>query len=97
MDALKQLGDQLRDRLGSAVVVLGAVVNDRPALLAMASRDVVAQGINAGGLVRDVARLIGGGGGGRPEMGQAGGGDPAQLDRALAQVPELVERQLGRR
>jgi alanyl-tRNA synthetase len=94
MEALKQMGDQLRDRLGSAVVVLGTVVDNRPALLAMASRDVVAKGVNAGALVRQVASLMGGGGGGRPEMGQAGGGDPAKLDAALAQVRALVEAQL---
>jgi alanyl-tRNA synthetase len=96
MEALKQMGDQLRDRLGSAVVVLGAVVGDRPTLLAMASRDVVAKGVNAGALVKEVAGLMGGGGGGRPEMGQAGGGDPAKLDAALAKAPAIVEAQLAK-
>jgi alanyl-tRNA synthetase len=96
VDALKQLGDQLRDRLGTAVVVLGAVVGERPTVLAMVSRDVVAQGVNAGVLVKQVAGHMGGGGGGRPEMGQAGGGDPALLDAALARVPALLESQLSK-
>jgi alanyl-tRNA synthetase len=95
MEALKQLGDQLRERLGTGVVVLGTVVDSRPTLLAMASRDVVARGLNAGLLVKQVADLMGGGGGGRPEMGQAGGGDPARMDAALGQVRALVEARLN--
>ena len=93
-EALKQMGDQLRDRLGTSVVVLGAVVDGRPSLLAMASRDAVAKGANAGALVRELAGRIGGGGGGRPDMAQAGGGDPARLDGVLSQAAGLVEEQL---
>ena len=96
MEALKQMGDRLRDQLSPVVVVLGALVNDRPTLLAMASREVVGQGVSAGALVKQVAGAMGGGGGGRPEMGQAGGGDPARLDLALDQVKALVEAQLDK-
>ncbi|MCC6627555.1 MAG: alanine--tRNA ligase [Chloroflexi bacterium] len=96
IDALKQQGDQVRDRLGTAVVALGAVVNNRPALLVMASKDAVARGVNAGTLVKQIAGAMGASGGGRPDIAQAGGGDPAQLDAALAQARTLVEAQLVR-
>ena len=90
-DSLREVGDYLRDKLGSGVVVLGAVVNDRPMLVAMVTRDLIeGNGLNASDIARGAARVVGGGGGGRPDVAQAGGRDASKLDEALAQVPNLV-------
>ncbi len=90
-DSLREVGDYLRDKLGSGVVVLGAVVNDRPMLVAMVTRDLIdSRGLNASDIARGAARVVGGGGGGRPDVAQAGGRDASKLDEALAQVPGLV-------
>ena len=90
-DSLREVGDYLRDKLGSGVVVLGAVVNDRPMLVSMVTRDLIdARGLNASDIARGAARIVGGGGGGRPEVAQAGGRDASKLDDALAQVSSLV-------
>jgi alanyl-tRNA synthetase len=88
---LRDMGDWLRDKLGSGVVVLGAVIGERPQLLVMVTPDLVQRGYHAGNLVKALAPLVGGGGGGRPEMAQAGGKDAGKLPAALAQVPTLVE------
>ena len=88
-DALRDLGDMVKARLGSGVVVLVSVVDGKPAYLAMATPDTR---VHAGNLVRRVAEGIGGGGGGRPDMGQAGGGDPARLAEALERVPQLLAK-----
>ena len=90
-DSLREVGDYLRDKLGSGVVVLGAVVNDRPMLVSMVTRDLIdSRGLNASDIARGAARVVGGGGGGRPDVAQAGGRDASKLDDALAQVPDLV-------
>ena len=90
-DGLREMGDYLRDKLGSGVVVLGAVVNNRPMLVAMATQDLVkGRGVNAADIARAAARHVGGGGGGRPDVAQAGGRDASKLDAALQSVPELV-------
>jgi alanyl-tRNA synthetase len=91
-DALRQMGDRLRDRLGSGVVVLGAVIDGRPSLLAMVTPDLVARGVKAGDIVRETAAIVDGRGGGRPELAEAGGKDPEKLDAALAAVAGIVER-----
>ncbi|MCI0816174.1 MAG: alanine--tRNA ligase, partial [Chloroflexi bacterium] len=82
-DAMREMGDWLRDKLGSAVVVLGGVFGDRPSLLAMVTQDLVERGYDAGDIVRAAARPIGGGGGGRPQLAQAGGKDASKLADAL--------------
>ena len=91
-DALRQMGDRLRDRMGSGVVVLGAVIDGRPSLLAMVTPDLVARGVKAGDIVRETAAIVDGRGGGRPELAEAGGKDAAKLDAALAAVVGIVER-----
>lgn len=90
MDALRAAADSARDRLGSGVVVLGAVTGDKANLVAMVTSDLVEQGFHAGHIIREVAKAAGGSGGGRPEMAQAGAKDAASLDRALAQAGEIV-------
>ena len=94
LEALREQGSWLRERLGSAVVVLGAAVagpdGARPAFVALVSPDLVAKGYKAGDIVRKVAAATGGSGGGRPELAQAGGKDASKLDEALALVASLV-------
>ncbi len=90
-DSLREMGDYLRDKMRSGVVVLGSVINDRPMLVSMVTADLVSdKGLNAADIARTAARAIGGGGGGRPEVAQAGGRDASKLDDALAQVPGIV-------
>ena len=92
-DALREAGDEVKRRLGSGVVVLGTVAKDRPVFVAMVSDDLIDDGLHAGNLIRDVAKLAGGGGGGKPHMAQAGGKDADKLDEALSAVPAIVEAQ----
>ena len=81
--------DQLRDKLGSGVVVLGGVDGKKVVLLAAVTADLTDR-IQAGNIIREIAPIVGGGGGGRPDFAQAGGKDPAKLDEALARVPEIL-------
>ena len=94
VDALRQMTDWFRDRLGSSVVVLGSVINEKPMLVAAATDDAIEKGIHAGNLVRDAAKIVGGGGGGRPNMAQAGGRHAEKLPEALGQVAGWVEANL---
>ncbi|NLX36794.1 MAG: alanine--tRNA ligase, partial [Chloroflexi bacterium] len=94
MDALRGMADRFRDRLGSAVVALGAVIEERPLLVVGLTNDLVQKGLSAGKLAGDAARLMGGGGGGRPNMAQAGGRDPEKLAEAVASVVPAVKAAL---
>ena len=94
-DSLREVGDWLRDKLGSGVIVLGSVVNGRPALVAMVTSDLVAKGLDARDIAKGAAKAIGGGGGGRPEVAQAGGRDVDKLDEALGLVAGLVREKSG--
>ncbi|MFQ6014519.1 MAG: alanine--tRNA ligase [Anaerolineae bacterium] len=91
-ETLREMTDWLRDDLGSAVIVLGAAINGRPALVAAVTPDLVAQGLHAGRLIKEVARMVGGGGGGRATLAQAGGRDVSKMDEALAAVSGLVKK-----
>jgi alanyl-tRNA synthetase len=95
MDTLREMTDWFRSRLGSVVIVLGAVINEKPNFVAAVTPDLVERGLRAGSLVKQVARVVGGGGGGRPTLAQAGGRDVARLDEALSLVPELVAQSMG--
>ncbi len=94
IQTLRDMSDHLRDKLGSAVVVLAAAIDDKPQLIAAVTDDLVRRGVHAGELVKAVARTVGGGGGGKASLAQAGGRDLSKLPAALAQVPELVRKQL---
>ncbi|MFQ5612110.1 MAG: alanine--tRNA ligase [Anaerolineae bacterium] len=87
---LREMSDWFRDRLGSGVVVLGAVINDKPSFVAAVTPDLIEKGLHAGKLVKGVAQVVGGGGGGRPNLAQAGGKDAGRLAEALARVDTLV-------
>ncbi len=94
VDALREMTDWFRDRLGSGVFVLGTVMDGRPALVASVTSDVVERGADAAEIARRIGRVMGGGGGGRPTMAQAGGSDPRKLDQALAQASRILKQQL---
>ncbi len=89
-DALREMGDLVRDKLHSGVVVLGAVINDKPSFIAMVTPDLVAKGLHAGNIIKRVAKVAGGGGGGRPDMAQAGAKDKEKLDEALNEVKTIL-------
>ena len=95
MDGLREVGDWLRGKLGSGVVVLGAVVKDRPQLVAMVTPDLVGRGVDASAIAKGAARVMQGGGGGRPDVAQAGGKLADRLDDALAEVVGLVRTALS--
>ncbi len=94
-DALKRLVDAIREHLGSAVVVLGTVIDGKPRFVVGITRDLAPSRLHAGKLLGDVARAAGGGGGGRPEFATGGGGDPSRLRAALEQAYVSVRSSLG--
>ena len=94
-ETMLQIGDRLRDRLRSGVVVLGSEIDGKPALVAMVTKDLTARGLSAGKLIQELAPVIGGRGGGRPELANGGGADATRLDEALGGVEAAVSRQLG--
>ncbi len=94
MNGLRNLGDQLKDKLGEGVVVIASAADGKVNLLAMVTDQVQKAGGHAGNLIKGIASLVGGGGGGRPNMAQAGGKNPAGIDEALKKVSEVLEGQL---
>ena len=94
MNGLRDLGDQLKDKLGEGVVVIISTMDDKVNLIAMATEQAMAKGAHAGNLIKGIAGLVGGGGGGRPNMAQAGGKNPAGVDAALKETEKVLEGQL---
>jgi alanyl-tRNA synthetase len=90
-DGLRSVVDMLRDRMGPGIICLGSALDGKVNLIAAVSKDLSAK-YPAGKLIQEVAKQVGGGGGGRPDLAQAGGKDPSKLDAALALVPGWVER-----
>ncbi len=95
MNKLRELGDSLKEKLGEGVLVLASAVNGKVNLVAMASDGAMAEGAHAGNLIKGIAALVGGGGGGRPNMAQAGGKNPAGIEDALAKAGEVLEGQIS--
>ena len=95
MNGLRELGDQLREKLGDGVIVLFSDLAGRVNIVAMATDGAQKKGAHAGNLIKGIAGLVGGGGGGRPNMAQAGGKNPAGIDSALAEAAKVLEGQLG--
>ena len=91
MNNLRAMADDLKEKLGSAIIVLGSAQGDKVNLIAAVTKDYIAQGFHAGKVIKEVATRCGGGGGGRPDMAQAGGKDPEKLDAALNFVEEWVK------
>lgn len=93
-DSLRAMADSFRQKYPSGVVVLGSVKDGRPVIIAAVTEDLVKRGINAGELVKMVAQQVGGSGGGKPTLAQAGGKDPAALPSAIQAVPVFVKKHL---
>ena len=96
MNGLRELGDQLREKLGEGVVLLASVNDGKVNLMAAATDGAMKQGAHAGNLIKGIAALVGGGGGGRPNMAQAGGKNPAGIDEALEKAKEVLKGQVNR-
>jgi len=94
MPTLREMGDILRSRLKSAVVVLATVYDGKPSFLAMVTPDLIARGFHAGDIINRVARVTGGGGGGKAAMAQAGGKEAAKIDEALKLVKNIIASQI---
>lgn len=94
MNGLRELGDQLKEKLGEGVVVLLSEKEGKVNLIAMATEGAMQKGAHAGNLIKGIATLVGGGGGGRPNMAQAGGKNPAGMDDAIAECAKVLEGQL---
>lgn len=94
MNGLRDLGDQLKEKLGEGVVVLASDKDGKVNLIAMATDGAMAAGAHAGNLIKSIAGLVGGGGGGRPNMAQAGGKNPAGIDAAVEEAAKALEGQL---
>lgn len=95
MNALRNLGDEFKNKLGTSVILLASESAGKANLLIMASDDAVKSGIHAGNIIKTIAPLVGGGGGGRPNMAQAGGKDPSGIAEALAKGVQEAKEQLG--
>ena len=95
LPVLREMGDILREKLKSAIIVLATVYDDKPSFLAMVTPDLAAKGLHAGDIVKQVARVTGGGGGGKATMAQAGGKDAAKLDEALSLVKSIIAGQIS--
>jgi len=94
MEGLRNTGDMLKNKLGSGIIVLASGYGDKVSFVVTASKDAVERGGHSGNIIREVAKLAGGGGGGRPDMAQAGGKDVSKIDEALKEAVKIIESQL---
>ncbi len=94
MNGLRELGDQLKEKLGEGVVVLASDCDGKVNLMAMATEAALKAGAHAGNLIKQIAPIVGGGGGGRPNMAQAGGKNPAGISEAMEKAASVLEEQL---
>ncbi len=94
MNGLRDLGDQLKEKMGEGVILLASAAEGKVSLMAMATTKAMERGAHAGNLIKAAAALVGGGGGGRPNMAQAGGKNPEGISDALAKAAEVLESQL---
>ena len=95
MNGLRDLGDQLKEQLGEGVIVLASSCEGKVNLIVMATDSAMKQGAHAGNLIKSIAGKVGGGGGGRPNMAQAGGKNPAGILEAIAEAKTALEAQLS--
>ncbi len=95
MNGLRDLGDSLKEKIGEGVVLLLSAQGGKVNMVAMATDGAVAKGAHAGNLIKGIAALVGGGGGGRPNMAQAGGKNPEGISAAIAEAEKVLSAQLG--
>lgn len=94
MNGLRNLGDNLKEKMGGGVIVIVSTTADKANVIVMADDDAISKGAHAGNMIKEIAKCVGGGGGGRPNMAQAGGKNPAGADEAVAKAKEILEQQL---
>ena len=94
MNGLRELGDQLKAKIAEGVVVLMSDLDGKVNMVAMATDGAMKKGAHAGNLIKGIAALVGGGGGGRPNMAQAGGKNPAGIDEAIKKSAEVLKEQI---
>jgi alanyl-tRNA synthetase len=94
MEALRNTGDMLRGKLGNGVVILASGYGEKVSFVVMASKDAVERGVHSGNIIKETAKVAGGGGGGRPDMAQAGGKDVSKIDEALKCAMKIAEEQI---
>jgi len=94
MEGLRNTGDMLKNKIESGVVVLGSSYGDKVSFIVTATKDVMERGIHSGNIIKEVAKIAGGGGGGRPDMAQAGGKDPLKINEALKAAISVIEAQI---
>lgn len=95
MNGLRNLGDQLKEKMGGGVVVIVSTSGDKANVIVMADDDAISKGAHAGNMIKEIAKLVGGGGGGRPNMAQAGGKNPSGADDAINAAKDILEGQLS--
>jgi len=88
---LRDFGDKLRDKLGSGILALGSTKDDKVSLIVMVTKDLIPR-FHAGNIIKEMAPILGGTGGGKPDLAQSGGKDPAKLDAALEALYEIVKK-----
>jgi alanyl-tRNA synthetase len=94
LEGLRNTGDMLKNKMGSGVVVLASAYGDKVSFIVTATKDVLTKGVHSGNIIREVSKIAGGGGGGRPDMAQAGGKDVSKINDALKSATKIVEAQL---
>ena len=94
MNGLRELGDQLKDKIGDGVVVLASDTEGKVSLIVMATDGAMSKGAHAGNMIKELAPLVGGGGGGRPNMAQAGGKNPTGIDPCLEHASVVLSKQI---
>ena len=95
MNGLRDLGDSLKEKIGEGVILLASEKDGKVNLVAMATDEAQKRGAHAGNLIKGIAALVGGGGGGRPNMAQAGGKNPAGIEACLEEAKKVIESQLA--
>lgn len=94
VEGLRNTGDMLKNKIGSGIIVLGSSYGEKVTFVVTATKDLLAKGIHSGNIIKEVAKIAGGGGGGRPDMAQAGGKDSAKIDEALKAALPVIEAQI---
>lgn len=94
IDSMREMGDKLRDKLGTSFVMLSSFDGEKTVLLAMASKDAVSKGVHSGNIIKEAAKLAGGSGGGRPDMAQGGIKDADKVKAAMDAVPEMLKNMI---
>ena len=92
---LRSMGDWLKDKISSGVICLGAIINENPIVIIMATKDTIEKGVNSSDIAKTIAAILEGGGGGRADSAQAGGKNSDKLHEAISIVPSIIQEQMS--